>query len=222
MSETGQVGRPTTDRGYQTAEAYTGDPDGLPLPDFSHRNYENTFIGWLMANQKDLYDTIIADQTTVSGIQLFPQYIEQDVTVPSNFDGITASRGVAVGYTVTVAPGSRLTHIGDTPIDTNLVQVTTNMTIENFSGYYSALLSDASKVKRNTGPAATFTVETVANVGWEVGDTLTIINQGTGDIIITAASGVTFDGNTTLGNNGLIGTMIMDSSDNWIITGETT
>jgi len=141
MGDTGQIGRPTDARGYQTAETYTGDPDALPLPDFNHHDYENTFMGYLMGNQKDLYDTIITGDTEVSGIQLFPQYIEEDITVPSNFDGITASRGVAVGYTVTVAPGSRLTHIGEDPLDIDQIQVTTNITVENYSGNYVALLS---------------------------------------------------------------------------------
>ena len=108
MSETGQTGRPTTDRGYQNAQTYTANPDTEALPDFSHRNYENTFIGYLMANQKDLADAILTLTNTIPNISQYPDYIEDDTTLAVGYDGVTYSRGVGIGYTVTVSPGSIL------------------------------------------------------------------------------------------------------------------
>jgi hypothetical protein len=182
-------------------------------------DYENAFVGYLMGNQKDLADSIAVLTNTIPGITLYPQYIQEDITVPSNYDGVTFSRGIDVGYTVTIAPGSILTWGGEDPINIDQVQVTTNITVENFSGNYDALLSDASKAKRNTGAAATFTIDTVANVGWTVGDTVTVINEGSGAITLTAASGVTFVGDTSLTNGGGTATLVMTSADNWVIAG---
>jgi len=219
---TGQVGRPTTSDGYIDAGVYADDPDNEIVADFTHHDRPNTAFAYCLAIIKDLWDAVAVLTNTIPGITLYPQYIEDDLTVPANYDGITASRGVAVGYTVEVAPGSILTHISEEPMNVEQIQVTTNLTIEDFSGDYAALLSDASKTKRNTGAAATFTIDTVANVSWSVGDNVAVVNEGSGDITLTAASGVTFIGNgTTLGNGGASVTLVMTSADSWTIIGET-
>ena len=220
MGYTSSIGRPTGAGGYQDADYYALDPDGRAVQDFTHHDRPNTAFAYMLSILKDLWDAVSVVVNPVSSVLIFEQYISEDLTVPANYDGLTASRGVEPGVLVTVAPGSRLTHIGVDPIDTDQVQVTTNMTISEFSGNYVAELIDASKTKRNTGAAATFTVPTVASQAWTVGDTLTIINEGSGDITLTAAVGVTFVGDVTLTSGGAAVALSMTADDNWVITGE--
>lgn len=220
MGYTSSTGRPTGAGGYQDADYYAQSPDDRAVQDFTHHDRPNTAFAYMLSVLKDLWDAITVVVNPVNGILVFKQYIDEDTTVPANYDGLTASRGVEEGILVTIAPGSRLTHITTEPIDTTQVQVTTNMTISEFSGDYTAELIDASKTKRSVGAAATFTVPTVADQGWSVGDTLTIINEGSGNITLTAASGVTFVGSTTLTGGGAAVTLSMTEDDNWVITGE--
>jgi len=221
MGFTSSIGRPTGATGYQDADYYALDPDARAVQDFTHHDRPNTAFAYILGIVKDLWDAIAVVVNPINGVLVFKQYIDEDTTIPANYDGLTASRGVEEGILVTIAPGSRLTHIGVDPLDTDQVQVTTNMTISEFSGNYVAELIDASKTKRNTGAAATLTVPTVASESWTVGDTLTIINEGSGDITLTAAVGVTFVGDVVLSDSGAAVTLTMTEDDNWVITGET-
>ena len=222
MGATGSVGRPTTSEGYVIAAAYAADPDAEKVPNWLSQEIDNTAKAYFLSQIRDLYDTIAVQATTVPGVLLFPQYINVDTVVTANYDAVTFSRGIEVGTTVEVAPGSILTWGSQDAINVDQIQVTTNITVEDYTGNYVALLSDASKAKRNTGAASSFTIDTVANVGWSVGDTITVINEGSGDVTLTAAVGVTFVGNTTLPSGGAVATLVMTEDDNFVITGATT
>lgn len=219
MGFTGQPGRPDTAEGWLKAETYGADPDNTPLPNWLSQEIDNTAKAYFLSMIRDIFDIVTPLSETSPAIHITPQYVDEDVTIPPNFDGYSHARGISDGVTVSVSEGSILRWLtGDIQLE-DKVQVTTNMTIEDFSGNYEMITADASKVKRNTGAAATFTIPTVADASWQVGDTVTIINEGSGDVTITPALGVTIVGSTTVATGGNPATAVMTSNDNWVTAG---
>ena len=98
---------------YKAAEEYSADPEGINTPNMSGKTPENDNNAYLLKKLADAYDLILSGTITIPGIMIFEQFISADQHVPSGFDGFTASRGVAEGVSVTVAPGSLITWGGD-------------------------------------------------------------------------------------------------------------
>lgn len=89
---------------------------------------------------------------------------------------------------------------------------------------YTLALSDAGKHIYYTGGAATLTIPTNASIAFPVGSTITIINNGSGNLTIGTTSltvywaGTAFTGNRTLATKGLA-TVMKVATDTWFISG---
>lgn len=89
---------------------------------------------------------------------------------------------------------------------------------------YTLALTDAGKHIYYTGSAATITVPTNSSVAIPIGSAITIINNGTGTLTISAASiTMNFAGTTSTGNRALatkgLATLIKVATDTWFISG---
>ena len=96
----------------------------------------------------------------------------------------------------------------------------------SFAANATTALTDAGKHYYSTSASnLTLTLANNTSVGWAVGTTLTIINQGTGVITIAQGSGVSmyFAGNSTAANRSLstygLATLINVGANTWFING---
>ena len=222
MGVTGTVGRPTQAEGYISAKTYSENPDTTEVPDFNHRDHENSWMAYIMSNLKDLLDLINVSSPVVPGIQVFKQFIDEDTTIPPNYDGITAARGIEEGITVEIADGSILNHIVDESSGALVDQVvsSTNLSIRDETAPYSFQKTDTSKTIRFTS-AGNVTLNDVADQGWEVGETITFTNRSGGDVLIVAAGSTVFSTADLRVPGGGAATLLMDSANEWIVIGAT-
>jgi hypothetical protein len=94
------------------------------------------------------------------------------------------------------------------------------------AGNVTLALTDAGKHYYSTASSTTtLTIPANASVAFATGTAIGIVNQGTGNITVAAASGVTLyiGGNSTAGNRTVtsygIGSILKVATDTWFITG---
>lgn len=90
---------------------------------------------------------------------------------------------------------------------------------------YQAVLSDANNVVvMNVSSANNFTIPANATVAFPVGTTLTIIQEGTGQITLVAAAGVTINTPSSLTTRAQYSTiaLIQISANTWVAGGDLT
>lgn len=128
----------------------------------------------------------------------------------------------------TITPNLGLTLIGldDTAAQNMvLIDAATSPNINTQIANYQAVLSDANNVVvMNVSSANNFTIPANATVAFPVGTTLTIIQEGTGQITLVAAAGVTINTPSSLTTRAQYSTiaLIQISANTWVAGGDLT
>jgi hypothetical protein len=213
---------------WSTLASSNTDVGGIDISEGCAPSGINNGIREMMAQIKDMQAGVDGDNFTVGG----------DLVVNGTATGVTpSSSDDSTKFATTEWVQDKVGALGTMATqNTNSATMTGNSTIDGILlGYrnipqdaqstgYTLALTDSGKHIYYTGGAATLTIPTNATVAFIVGSAITIINNGSGALTISASgitlnyAGTTYTGSRTLATKGLA-TLIKVDTDTWFISG---
>ena len=208
-------------RSYQIAERFVNDILNETTPGQTNQENQNDQIAFIMEKLSDIFELFDITTAQIPAIQLFQQYIDEDITIPAGYDAVTAARGVLEPNTVKITTGSILHMLGCEANSTSVVAKNKTNIIDGADSDYAIDIDMAGSAVRHTGGAITVTIPLVADEGWEVGDTIIFYNEGAGNIsFVKGDVSVVFpNSKNMLPDNGSCGAIVMTAIDNWVFVG---